>query len=602
MSTTNSTMDTYQDMKKPSATGFVVLIFLSLLVAAVALYKGNFPLFDVHIEDWIDQARVSRTWSGVAALGGVLFLVGLIGTVNRLFAAPVAKVAPVETKSRTRPELPDARVEAIAVNVVDSHVVETKTTDSRGSLKFDAHSVGANTAVSSSASVVNLVTPIATGSAVIAAEPPMIEIQSLEPAIFSDNASDSFLSQNPAVATVSQPLNETQEHSFDSSDALLDTHGLHIGKTAAANSVSANAVSANVVNESAQVIQLRPDTSANVAPSTVQVLEAPVVEALKVHDPVEAALLAETPDVPATSAPQSDMNAVISSAMRFISSPEPAITSEPAAVAAVPEIIQPVVIDDEAEIRQAVQTALSVWPDATRTIAADELSGRIAHLYYDKAAESHRVFQLIASGDLSAAANALQSHADTLAVAGAHAQAAELWRVYGALHLGRDDAKAMSAYEHVSELDPADANIHLYLARRYALSGDTAKQPVVIARALNVVSDPATRTELLAPFADLKLKAGDVKVAGDAFEELSRLHETAAYLKPDDVAARSAHAITVARLAQTREMQGAFDQAGPLYKKAAQVFSDLSAMKPEHPGLRAMADNAARDAQRFNMA
>ncbi len=96
------------------------------------------------------------------------------------------------------------------------------------------------------------------------------------------------------------------------------------------------------------------------------------------------------------------------------------------------------------------------------------------------------------------------------------------------------------------------------------------------------------------------MKAGDVRAAGDAFEELSRLHETSAALKPDDVASRSAQAITLARLAQAREMHGAYDQAGPLYKKAYQVFADLSARKPEHAGLRSMADNALKDAQRFH--
>jgi Flp pilus assembly protein TadD len=165
--------------------------------------------------------------------------------------------------------------------------------------------------------------------------------------------------------------------------------------------------------------------------------------------------------------------------------------------------------------------------------------------------------------------------------------------------MGRDDGRAMTAYARVSELDPGDANIHLYLTRRYQMSGDTAKLPPVIERALGVISDPAVRTELLTPFADLQMKAGNIPAAAEALEELSRLHETTAYLKPDDIAARSAHAITLARLAQAREMQGAFDLAGPLYKKAHKVFADLSALKPEHPGLKAMADNAAKDASRF---
>jgi tetratricopeptide (TPR) repeat protein len=432
------------------------------------------------------------------------------------------------------------------------------------------------------------------------AEPPSIEltaheVQSLEPAIFSDhaafsdNASDSFMTRTPEA-----PIEATAEvPAFDATAAFSETHGLHIHAP------------------TAEIIPIRPD-----------VILTPETE----HDPLAAALLAETPEV-ITHAPQGDINAVISSAMRFApqSEPLPEMPLTPAAVEApvafhaelpaeapveaiaepvaeiVPDVM-PAPIDDEAEIRQATRTALSVWPDSTRAIAADELSVRISHLYYDKSPASQKAFQLIASGDLSAAASALANQADALAVAGNHAAAAELWRVSGALHMGRDDGKAMAAYEHVSELDPNDANIHLYLARRYQMAGDTTRLPAVIARALGVISDPMIRAELLAPYADLKLKAGDAKAAGDAFEELSRLHETDAYLRPDDVGVRSTLAITVARLAQAREMQGAFDQAGPLYRKAHQVFADLSALKPEHPGLRAMADNALRDAQRFNVA
>ncbi|HTN39942.1 MAG TPA: hypothetical protein VLZ84_02245, partial [Asticcacaulis sp.] len=343
----------------------------------------------------------------------------------------------------------------------------------------------------------------------------------------------------------------------------------------------------------AEIVSIRPDI--------------PVSEAAA-YDPLAAALLAETPDV-ITQAPTGDINAVISSAMRFAPQTEPQADLSaqplPQTIAAPTEIVPdvlPAAVDDEAEIRQATRTALSVWPDSTRAIAADELSARIAHLYYDKSPDSQKAFQLIASGDLSGASAALAGQADALAAAGNHAAAAELWRISGALHMGRDDAKAMAAYEHVSELDPNDANIHLYLARRYQMAGDTARQPAVIARALGVISDPASRAELLAPYADLKLKAGDAKAAGDAFEELSRLQESETYLRPDDVSVRSTLAITVARLAQAREMQGDFDQAGPLYRKAHKVFADLSAMKPEHPGLRAMADNALRDAQRFNLA
>ncbi len=259
-------------------------------------------------------------------------------------------------------------------------------------------------------------------------------------------------------------------------------------------------------------------------------------------------------------------------------------------------------MDDQAEIRQAVQTALSVWPDSTRAIAAGEVGGRIAHLYYSRAPEDSQAFHLIAQGDLNAAATALQKRAEALASQGANAEAAEQWRIFGALHMGRDDSKAMMAYENVSALDLSDANIHLYLARRYAMANDTAKQPAVLGRALAVISDPATRTELLSPYADLKLKAQDYKTAGDAFEELGRLQEQNAAAQPANVQTKSASAIAFARAAQARELGQDFGNAGPLYKKAAQTFADLSAQVPGHAGLKAMADNAARDAQRFSVA
>ena len=491
---------------------------------------------------------------GIFAVAVVIALIGIVGTFLRLLSgSPQPKPVKAARRAAPAPVSP-----AIAFAQDDSHLnvpaseVVTARPDGRTGLKFDGKSVGQAPGQ-----------PAPEESHSLFAEP---EVQSLEPAIFHDNASDSFLSQNPVILTAASSAAPLP--AFNSVDALSDTHGLQI---------STSAPNTSAPNTTAQVIPIRPDIS------------------VPGHDPVEAALLADTSAAPRP-APQSDMNAVISSAMRFIET-APDLPATPAPV--VVETVEAPAIDDAAEIRQAVATALSVWPDSTRSIAADELSVRMSHLYYDKTPESARAFQLIAHGDINAGANALQSQADALVEAGRPAAAAELWRISGALAMGRDDSKAMAAYEKVSALDPSDANIHLYLARRFQMAGDAVKQPAVLARALAVISDPAIRTELLAPYADLKMKAGDAKAAGDAFEELSRLNETAAYLKPDDVAARSTYGITVARLAQAREMQGAYDQAGPLYKKAHQVFADLSAMKPDHPGLRAMAENALKDAGRF---
>ena len=530
--------------------GFLVLIALAVALASFALYKGQAPIRTPFPEDWIIWARGTATWAGALAVGFFVLLIGVIGLVINLLTG-------VKPHKASRTAVPSA-IELAAAPAVDLQTA-TRASESRGDLRFNAQHAAAM--------------GISGGQLETVTEPQSLEVQSLEPAIFSDhgafsdNASDSFMPRAPEEP-IEAPIEAIGEMpAFDVTAALAETHGLHIHAP------------------TAEIVPIRPDIAA--------------------HDPLAAALLAETPEV-ITHAPPGDINAVISSAMRFApqSEPQTELVVQPV-VESVAEIVPDVVpapIDDEAEIRQATRTALSVWPDSTRAIAADELGARIAHLYYDKSPASQKAFQLIASGDLSAAAGALASQADSLAVAGNHAAAAELWRISGALHMGRDDSKAMAAYEHVSELDPNDANIHLYLARRYQMAGDTARQPAVIARALGVISDPATRAELLAPYADLKLKAGDAKAAGDAFEELSRLHESETSLRPDDVGVRSTLAITVARLAQAREMQGAFDQAGPLYRKAHQVFADLSAMKPEHPGLRAMADNALRDAQRFNAA
>mgnify|MGYP002775605427 FL=1 len=575
MSSSNPTMGAVSGTRRSSPAGFFVLIALAVALAAFALYKGQAPVRTPFPEDWIIWARGTATWAGALAVGVVVLLIGVIGLIiNLLSSARPAR------KAHHKPV--PAEIELAAAPAVDlqtaTRASEGRNSESRGNLRFNAQNVAA----------LGL-----SGDHLETVAAPSLEVQSLEPAIFSDhgafsdNASDSFMTRMPE-APAEAPLQAPGEvPAFDATAALSETHGLHIH------------------TPTAEIVPIRPDI---------------VLPAEAEHDPLAAALLAETPDV-VTHAPQGDINAVISSAMRFAPQSEPrpeaiihpveavAETIAAPAVEIVPDVVPaptpeplPVQLDDEAEIRQAARTALSVWPDSTRAIAADELSARISHLYYDKSPASQKAFQLIASGDLSAAAAALAAQADALAEAGNHAAAAELWRVSGALHMGRDDSKAMAAYEHVSELDPNDANIHLYLARRYQMAGDTARQPAVIARALGVISDPAIRAELLAPYADLKLKAGDAKAAGDAFEELSRLHETEAYLRPDDVGVRSTLAITVARLAQAREMQGAFEEAGPLYRKAHKVFADLSALKPEHPGLRAMADNALRDAQRFNIA
>ncbi len=546
--------------KKPGALGFVFLAVVGLALIGFGLYRGNAPFFDTHIEDWINQARIEPSWTGVCVVGLVVMAIGVIGALARAFVR-LEKPAAKRYAEPVRPAAIDA-LDAVPASDVSyatpsAEIIHVNPDMRRPSLKFDAQSLQHTQALS--------VSDAAEGS--LHAEPPSMEVSSLEPAIFSDpaafsdNASDSFMSREPeAVEAVP---------AFDPAAALSDTHGLHISAPAD------------------NVVPIRPDVAPNAGMPANIVITDHAPASILAADPVEAALLAPAPDV-VTEAPQGDINAVINSVKRF--APEAPATAPLASS------------DPRTDVEQAVQTALSVWPEATRAIAADELRARLTKLHDDPAPESARAFRMIAAGDLSGGAASLTEHADTIAANGRNAEAAELWRISGALHMGRDDGRAMTAYEHVSELDPSDANIHLYLARRYQMAGDTSKQPTVIARALGVISDPATRAELLAPYADLKLKAGDARSAGDALDELSRLHEATLNARPDDLGARSTHALTVARLAQAREMQGAFDQAGPLYQKAHKAFAELSAMKPDHPGLRAMADNAFKDAARFNMA
>ncbi len=719
MSSTYSGMDTYRQTRRPNPTGFFLLVILAAAVCAVAVYMGGAPIKSLFPEDWIGWGRTSLNWAIALGAGAFVLLISVLGTLVTslrflLSFAPAKKPAvppylsspslssdfrPVAPPKDTFPDLdlapfpavnmaplkpvaaPSAPVApapaplAAPVAVTPEAVVsDSGIPDSR--VQATVAPAVAQAPVPSSTAPSSPLPSAPVPSNPVSSAPGFghgLDLHSLEPAvfpdpatfsdpkIFSDNASDSFLTR-PAAETVA-----SQATAFDPVAALSDTHGLHVAPHVDAPLVKP----AKAEPVSAQIIQLHPAEPVPEIGPEVGTVSASV----PASDPLEAALLADGPVVEPRHIPPSDINAVISSAMRFINASEapkqvadaapapenlsenlseniqekiyeslpggadtafvpsaptleqhtpdpqaetpapfPALAVEPVGALldqaeAVPEAtpvqeaspapeIAPA-FDHEAEIRQVAQTVLSVWPDATRSIAADELGVRLSRLYHDPAPESQKAFKLLASGDISAAANVIAAHADSLDAAARNSEAAELWRIYGALHMGRDDPKALLAYEHVSELDPSDANIHVYLARRYMMAGDTLKQPAVISRALAVVTDPATRGEFLPTYADLKLKAGDHKMAADALEELSRLQETATYLKPDDVAAKSAYAITVARLAQAREMSGQYAEASPMYMKAYQAFSLLSQQKPDHAGLKAMAENALKDYNRL---
>jgi len=546
------------------AAAFAALGLLALAVCGIGLYMGRAPILSPYPEDWIGWARTTLAWSGVFAVGVVLLLLSLIGMVRSLL--------PAKRRERTGmfvhyndldnpPVFPERDTPAFGADTPQpaNPAFENRDLETQA-LETQAFETQAAIAV-----------PAALPMSIAASE-----VTAQDATVFHDNASDSFMSQR-----------------FDGGDALSETHGFKLAVP------------------SAEIIPLRP-----AAPPVAAAGEAPE----DIQDPLPETIHAVTDDIPETMASEAAVSEAAASdaaeppvAQPELpeSGPEPMwqwreaaqdtlqTTTPEAASIATPEP-EPAAIDPDAEVRQAVQTALSVWPDTMRVIAAEELTGRLTHLYHDPAPDSERAFRLIAGGDLNAAANVLQRHAEALTEAGQTSRAAEVWRVIGALHMGRNDARAMNAYEQVSALDASDGNIHLYLARRYQMAGDTVRQPAVIARALYVISDPDTRAELLAPYADLLLKAGNVRSGGEALDELARLQENATRLRPDDMATRSAYAVTMARLGQVREMQGMPNAAGPLYKQAYRIFDDLSARKPDHPGLRAMADKARLDAERFS--
>jgi len=378
-----------------------------------------------------------------------------------------------------------------------------------------------------------------------------------------------------------------------------------------------------------------------------------------IGDPIAKALLAEAPSV-SSEAPPANMESVVSAAMSFIDTksnqkaeeqnaalyaqinPEPKIAapsaeptsyiwpaktapqqdkinSEPALSLATPIMApilpvaepvttltpQPTAIvaqTPEEEISRACQIALSVWSDQVRPIAAEELNKRVAAIYHDPSPEAKRAFALIQTGELNAAAMTLHSHADLLAHSGRAQESADIWRAYGALHMGRDDERAMMAYEKVSELDPTDSSIHMYLVRRFQMAGQTSKLKPVLGRALAVVSDEDVRHELLGSMADIHLAEADYAHAALGLEELSRINQSRVIKAPDNVSFKSAYGISLAKLAQAREMMGVTQMAAPLYRMAHEVFSELCDKVPGHAGLRSMADNALSDAHRLNQA
>lgn len=545
---------------------FIVLCLAAIGLCALALYIGKAPLSGGFIlSDWLDWMRIETTASGMLVMSAILFLTGIVGTLHRLTHpnTPRAK-APKPTKvKKTKP-------------VKATPVLEAEPADA----------------------------PLPTPSFAPQAPAPLSPAQAYRPP-----------APEPAMPRVVADNTRKASLKFDAAPAAPVNVPLGMGFGALPPA------QADTPHVSAEIIPFRSEAPAE-------------------NDPIAAALLADTPEPEPAASPESDIKAVVSSAISLIEAPDRApngVTSvaevhaarhdpEPEAaptfralsealsgnaepVQAEPILAEPAAFEPETvesiadprlEIETAVHNALQVWPEGTRPIAEGELTTRVSQLYYDSAIASREAFNLIKSGDLTTAAQRLKVQAAEWVGAGFPSKAADLWRIYGALHMGRDDEQAMHAYEQVSALDPADANIHLYLVRRYQMAGNTEPLLPVLVRALGAVSDMDTRGDLLTQYAELMQKAGDLPRTAQALEELSRIKAQQSANQPENLQLRSAQAIMLARLAQVREQLGDHPKAAPLYQDAHTIFAELSARVPDHAGLRAMAENALRDAQRLS--
>lgn len=563
---------TASDHGHPAA--FAALSLVALIVCALGLYMGRAPILSPYPEDWIGWARTTLTWSGVFALGLALLLLGLIGLIRSLLVGKTKAVSAVSPYLAYRQS---SSIDALAVPATASPALPVTAPD------IDA--------IGEPAAAVGAHQPMTTDMAALG-------VSSLEPTVFHDNASDSFMSHRFNAAAPAAVEAETSGAQIIPLRPASEPQAAADESAPVTNAPETNVPETNVTLPADSGVDEDVFAGLFLADDDMRLADEPFRPAMAIH-PVEDEAATEAP-------PQAEARPALEHLDDAVLPVEPA-PAPAAQIEAAPQVIPDAELphaghpDAEAEVRQAVQMALSVWPDATRAIAADELSVRLSQLYHDTAPDSARAFRLIAGGDLSATASVLQRHAEALAQSGQAPRAAEVWRVIGALNMGRDDARAMAAYERVSDLDAADGNIHLYLARRYQMAGDSARQANMISRALYVISDPDTRVELLTPYAEHLLKAGQLRAGGEALDELARLQENAVRLRPDDMGTRSAYAVTMARLGQVRELEGLPDQAAPLYRHAHRLFSDLSARKPDHAGLRAMAAKAQADLQRLGV-
>lgn len=628
-------MAAHKGHSRANAGLFIGVAIAAGAAVAFALINGGAPLSaGLYLADWVNWVRITPSMSGLLALGLVGLLVGVVGTVASLMVPrrKPARRAPVEAVA-------SAPISEIAPEILEAPTPAAPPTPQlvadntrKASLRFEAP------LDSGPAPVVPtiLAEPTAEPVAQAPSEPlPSAEIIPFRPEAAAETAPEPIVvvaeeaeAAPVEVPPVETPVEDVQAVASDPIAAAL----LHEGPEARTAPEAAPDI--NAVIHSAMRFIDKPDPT-----SVTSVEEVHAVRAQEVHSdaPPRVArpeliseLMTDTPikstaEYKALSEALSDSgtfadNAPLLDSVVLESAPVEALpVSDPHPVREVAPEITPVAetvgeplpaapvvtpdpqpVDPQAEINRALTAALTRWPDATRDIAEGELRVRLGQLYHDSALQSREAFARITQGDLSGGAAVMAQEAQAFADARLPEKAAELWRIYGALHMGRDDTAAMHAYEQVSALDPADGNIHMYLIHRYRMANETGKLLPVLGRALGVVADRDTRLDLLTQFADLTQTGGHLSHTAQALEELSRIRGELSAEDPDNLQKRSALAIALAKQAQVRELMGDGPKAAPLYQHAHRVFAELSARVPDHAGLKAMAENARRDAERLS--
>lgn len=598
-------MAAHKGHSRANAGLFIGIAIAAGAAVAFALINGGAPLSaGLYLPDWINWVRITPSMSGLVALGLVGLLVGIVGTVVSLMA-PARKTPVKRTHTKTVSPAPAPAIAAERVAVPEASetpapVAQLVADNTRkASLRFEApvYVASSLSPVSAAPEPESPTQPLPSAEIIPFRPEPAsetAEVTAPEPFADAEPAVDETpaISGDPIAAALLQegPKARTEPEAAPDINAVIHSAMRFIDKpdpTSVTTVEEVHAVRAQEVDSDA------PPRAAQTESLSDRMHEAPIGSTAE-YKALSEALADNGSFEDAT--PLLDSVVLETTPVEAVEPLAPAPDSKPAG----DNDAESMNADPQAEIARALTASLTHWPDTTRDIAEGELRVRLGQLYYDNALQSREAFARIAQGDLSGGAGVLAQEAQAFADARLPEKAAELWRIYGALHMGRDDTAAMHAYEQVSALDTADTNIHMYLIHRYRMANETEKLLPVIARALGVVTDRDTRLDLLTQYAELTLAGGHLGYTAQALEELSRIRGELSAEDPDNLQKRSAHAIALAKQAQVRERMGEGPKAAPLYQHAHRVFAELSARVPDHAGLKAMAENARRDAERLS--